>query len=418
MEHPAYGVDVEVEQARGGPGLERIEYISHTSASDTTDDAAVRFSNDNGRTWSEFQTLPGSQVTYSGVTVSEIARRVNYDPVSGLLIQPWSRIIRYNNQNFIHMYYRLSSDHGRTWTTPKMLTYEAGPDFNSSDPLNPDYLNNNNASHGQLFATTSTGHVVFGASSANDPNDPLNDQRKERLGALNFVGTWNPATQDYDWQAGPPIGVSIDISSRGLLETDVAELKDGRILDVWRGSNTATTAGHKWYSVSTDGGLTLSSPVQELKYDDGSSFYSPSSMDRLFRSQATGKLYWLGNITPSAPNGNSPRYPLVIAEVDEDLVALKKDTVTLIADRQPGEASSVQCSNFKILENPETLELELYMTNIGAEGSSAPAVWNANSYKYTISFVPEPSTWILLTLGVLGAAAWRCAGRRLLKPRR
>ena len=232
-------------------------------------------------------------------------------------------------------------------------------------------MNTNNASFGQKFLVTSPGHVVLGVCSANDPNDPSNNSRKERLGALNFVGAWNPATQDYDFQAGSRIGISYNVSDRGLLETDVAQLKDGRILDVWRGSNTTTTAGHKWFSVSTDGGLTLS-PVQEWKYDDGTSFYSPSSVHRFIRLQGNGKLYWIGNISPTAPSDNSPRYPLIIAEVDEDKVALKKNTVTKIIDKQPGELSSVQYSNFSVLENPETHQIELFMTNIGALGSTAP----------------------------------------------
>ena len=71
--------------------------------------------------------------------------------------------------------------------------------------------------------------------------------------------------------------------SRFLTESEVAQLKDGRVLVIWRGSNMETTPGRKWYSVSTDGGMNLSTPA-ELKYDDGSSFYLPSSYHRMIRS--------------------------------------------------------------------------------------------------------------------------------------
>ena len=373
-----------------GPALERICWVSETSAGDSYFNAKVRFSSDNGQSWSLFTALPPSAVTYAGVTVTEEELYSVYDPVSSKLIQPWIRIHRYGTQTMVHAYYRLSSDSGRTWTTPKMLRYEEGPEFNPSDPNNLSHLNTNTASYGQTFIATSTGNVLLGVDQVNDPNDPLNDTRDRRLAARNFVGTWNSTTQDYDWQAGTQVAMSIATSSRGLLETDVAELKDGRILDVWRGSNYGIlpTPGRKWFSVSSDGGLTLS-PVAELKYDDGTQFYSPSSQDRLVRNTGNGKLYWIGNISPTNPDGNSPRYPLVIAEVDEDLVALKKDTVTLVATKLSSETTSVQYSNFSVLENPQTHQFEIFLTNIGAASATGSAFWNADALKFTLTFPEE-----------------------------
>ena len=95
-------------------------------------------------------------------------------------------------------------------------------------------------------------------------------------------------------------------------------------------------------------------PVRELKYDDGSSFYSPSSYHRMIRHSMSGKLYWIGNISAAPPSGNSPRYPLVIAEVDETIPALKKSTVTVIDDKQPGQTDAIQFSNFSLLEDRES----------------------------------------------------------------
>ena len=56
----------------------------------------------------------------------------------------------------------------------------------------------------------------------------------------------------------------------------------------------------------------------------------------------------------------------MIAEVDEENVALKKDTVTLIDDRQDGESSYLQLSNFAVFENRENHKFELYLTRLGA----------------------------------------------------
>jgi hypothetical protein len=173
------------------------------------------------------------------------------------------------------------------------------------------------------------------------------------------------------------------------MEPEVAELKDGRLLVVWRGSNTgwdgtvAKEPGRKWFSLSSDGGRTLE-PIGEWKYSDGSSFYSPSSIHRMIRHSVTGKLYWLGNICMTPPQGNSPRFPLVIAEVDEARAALKAETVTVIDDRHAQQGPDVQFSNFSLLENRETHQLELHLTTYGQE--SDPKDWaTADNYKYTLT---------------------------------
>ena len=105
---------------------------------------------------------------------------------------------------------------------------------------------------------------------------------------------------------------------------------------------------------------------------------------RLIRHTVTGKLYWVGNLSAGPPRGNSPRYPLAIAEVDETIPALKRSTVTAIDDRQPGESPRLQLSNFSLLENRETHALEVYLTRIGADPGD---FWGADAYKYT--FTPE-----------------------------
>ena len=56
----------------------------------------------------------------------------------------------------------------------------------------------------------------------------------------------------------------------------------------------------------------------------------------------------------------------MIAEVDEDFASIKKQTVTVIDDRDPQKHSfHYQLSNFSLLENRETHELELFLTTYG-----------------------------------------------------
>ena len=140
---------------------------------------------------------------------------------------------------------------------------------------------------------------------------------------------------------------------------------------------------HKWFSVSDDAGMTLSKP-DVFGYSDESHFYSGSDVHRLFRSRKTRKLYWIGNIVPKKPtNAGHQRYPLVIAEVDEIALALKKETVTEIDTRQFGEGERLQLSNFWIIENQETLDLEIYLTRVN---ENPEETISANAYKYRLSF--------------------------------
>jgi hypothetical protein len=63
-----------------------------------------------------------------------------------------------------------------------------------------------------------------------------------------------------------------------------------------------------------------------------------------------------------------------------------------IDDRQPGQGPGLQLSNFSLLENRETHELELHLTTYGQEEDAAD--WaSADNYKYTLTIKPagEPS---------------------------
>jgi hypothetical protein len=97
----------------------------------------------------------------------------------------------------------------------------------------------------------------------------------------------------------------------------------------------------------------------------------------------SGKLYWFGNICSEPPSGNSPRYPLIVAEVDESKVALKQESVTVIDDKGPDDSPKLQLSNFCLLEDRETHRVELYLTRLGANPED---FWGSDAYRYTLSF--------------------------------
>ena len=378
-----------------GPKLERREWRAMETKDDVADAQEARWSTDNGRTWSEWiPQQPSSLVDYAGVLVWEGGWADTYDPASGQLIQIWLRQIQQGSLYHCFSYIRTSSDHGKSWSQPVPLRYESGPEFDPKKPAHPAFLNRNEGYPGNNMASLPDGSLIFALAHANAPNDPRNDTRPWRMGSVLFRGTWIPDQRTYRWEPGARIEIRPEQSARGLMEPEVAVLRDGRILVVWRGSNTgwdgtqATEPGRKWFSLSKDGGRTLS-PAAPWTYSDGASFYSPSSIHRMLRHSQTGKLYWIGNICVEPPSGNHPRHPLVIAEVDETSGTLRRDTVTLLAERKAYHGPQVQFSNFSLIEDRESHALELYLTTYGQE--PAPADWaTADSYQIRTELLPRP----------------------------
>jgi hypothetical protein len=380
--HPREGAAAIVGVRYVGPGLERVEVQGVEFRNDVLSERVRRISMDNGRTWSDFEPLetPETTVRYAGVEVWEGPGCDFYDGRTSLLVGAWLRQIAADGRFSNATYIRTSRDFGKTWSDPEQLKYEIGPDFDVKRPLDEGFRNRNQAYFGSNFVQLRDGTLVHCVALANASGDPENDTRAWRMGSLCFRGTWDNERGIYRWVAGERIEISSEKSSRGLMEPELAEIGEDRLLVIWRGSNTETTAGRKWFNLSNDGGVTWGA-VQELKYDDGTRFYSPSSYHRMLRHTVTGKLYWFGNISRVEPKGNWPRFPLIVAEVDERLPALKKATVSVIDDRLEGQPDQIQFSNFSLLENRETHDVELYLT---AYGESDVSVFNADCYKYAL----------------------------------
>ncbi len=372
-----------------GPLLEREEIWSTEVRDDVPEKKKSRLSLDNGKTWSEFAPLPEVPKFAKGVEVLEYpAFCTEYDARAKVLLSIDLRQMHVGKLWANYSYSRVSKDLGKTWSEPQQLVYEPGEKFDPENPLNPGFFKNNHGYTGNNVLLHSNGTVLHFLGCANTPEDPKNETRMFKQGSVCMIGTWNAAAADYTWQAGARTILSGKRSGRGALEPECAELADGRVLVVWRGSNGSwdgsketTEPGRKWYSISKDGGRTLS-PIEPWGYDDGSLFYSPSSYHRMLRHSVNHKLYWLGNICAASPNGNNPRYPLILAEVDELSGRLKRDTVMAIDDRVEGQGREVQFSNFSFFEDRETHHLEIYLTAYSEiEGED----WRtSNCYKYTL----------------------------------
>ena len=75
---------------------------------------------------------------------------------------------------------------------------------------------------------------------------------------------------------------------------------------------------------------------------------------------------------------------VVIAEIDEEKVAVRRDSLVCIDDRHDGEPDAVQLSNFSVVENRQTLDIEIYLTRIG---EIPDHFWQGAVYQYT--FTPQ-----------------------------
>jgi hypothetical protein len=119
--------------------------------------------------------------------------------------------------------------------------------------------------------------------------------------------------------------------------------------------------------------------VQPWTYDDGSKFFSPSACSQLLR-HPSGRLFWLGNITPENPRGNRPRYPLVMGEVDRVSGLLRRTSVRTIDTLQQGEDPVLSLSNFYARVDRRTHEIAIHMTRLFAR----PDEWSGDAYLYRV----------------------------------
>jgi hypothetical protein len=395
-----------------GNGFKREERRALIKSSDWTEKPRKRTSTDNGRTWSEWQVIDEQKKIQGDYTLSggeDQGGTGPYDPVAGKLIKPvFQRIVKGNPQVAMseiwkgnrlfsdHGFYQLSEDDGLTWGKAFMLKYEEGPDFDPANWGDKRFFRTNEMYIGNVVVLKN-GSVIITATipvpfmDEEDKNMPSifpNNYREGCVaGAICFIGRWNAELVNYDWKLSKPVFVPRRISTRGLVELNISELSTGKLMMIARGSNSGldpeACPGRRWFSVSDDGGFTWSD-IKDIRFDTGEQFYSPASISSAIRSSENNSLYWIGNISEKPVNGNSPRYPLVIIEVDEEKFCFRKNTLTVIDDRDPlHDSESVQLSNFSILENRETHEIELYLTRYGEHGDG-PDTWSADTYKYTL----------------------------------
>jgi hypothetical protein len=351
--------------------------IYHTErASDVADEGYCRWSVDNGKTWSQpvavyHRNKPGQDASVE-LPSGRYAKCWDYsaaNPANGerIHISTVRTLPEGANPDTPQTYWRqtgmayaLSLDDGKSFGPLRPLVKQ-GPEYTPEHPFD-------GLRHGK--------NQVYGIY------EPLflDDRRflvPLEMSVLEADGKtiYNPLGWDFSqivvligkrdgegcvWDSSQPLRADFHTqSTRGLCEPALGRLADGRVLMVLRGSNHSKPEmpSYKWVSLSADGGKTWSAVVP-WSYDDGTSFFSPSSISKMV-AHSSGRLFWIGNIAPNNAHAysNGKRYPLVIGELDRATGLLRRRSVTVVADRRPDQHEGIQFSNFSCLEDRETGEI-------------------------------------------------------------
>lgn len=173
-------------------------------------------------------------------------------------------------------------------------------------------------------------------------------------------GRWRPDLSGLDWELGEPMTVSPEGSTIGGCEASLAHL-GGETL--WA---TLRCQGHpdqlfpslRFTSVSTDGGRTWGETTP-LCYEDGEPVYTPACLGHFWRFSHSDKLFFISNVRPDPVYAQTPRYPLVIGELDQERFCLIRESLTILDNWHEPLPRDVRFTNWGMYEDRETGELVL-----------------------------------------------------------
>lgn len=382
-------------------GFDMICYSGEETRSDTSDVTYRRFSSDNGHTWSKPETISTNEKVAGG-THRRYVGSLLADPEKDALVTFYLDAVLPSDSPLEGMKhwtlrYAISRDGGRTEAFEGPVVQRG--DFTPQHPLPGVWTGKNGIMIGDdtcVPIRTRGGAILQPVQIC--PVGPDGEYFNPGGGmtyhdSAVLIGRWNDEGL-IDWRLSSLVRGDPAKSTRGMLEPTIAEMPDGRILMVLRGSNDKKPAlpGYRWYAVSSDGGETWTEP-RPWTYADGTSFHSPSSCSQLLR-HSNGRIYWIGNISAENPRGNHPRYPLLAGEVDAKSMLLKRDTLCTIDDRRPGDPADVMISNFHAIEDRQTHEIVIYCAPMGrgsvtlGRSASRPTGrerdWTADAMEYRL----------------------------------
>ncbi len=401
MASPRPGVSVHAVTSYARPeGLALVGYHSQESKSDLVDVCWKRFSEDGGRTWSEPLPFKTDEKHPDG-TLRRHMRGSYLDPGSGRMLTLWTEGVLPTDEPLEGMrhyavHYAVSADGGRSEVVRGPIVQE-GEGFSPEHPLPGVRRGRTCAMIGDFGCTPLTladGTILVPCQiSTAGPDGTYSNPGGgyTYTDAAVIRGRWKPDLS-IAWELSALVVGDPKRSTRGMIEPTLGVLADGRVLMVMRGSNGGSKdprhelPGHRWHSLSADGGRTWSAP-EPWTYDDGRPFFSPSSCSQLVRHSAGG-LFWIGNICPRNPQANSPRYPLVIGEVDLRTGRLLRDSIVTIDDQKPDEAASLTLSNFFAREERHSRDIVIHLTRLFARRGGD---WTADALLHRVAVDELPA---------------------------
>jgi hypothetical protein len=376
-------------------GGDLIGYHVYATRSDTVDVQYLRYSADNGRTWSAPVERATGAPQAGGGMLRRHPRGGYVDPQTGLYFSIWTEgVLPSDNpleglKRWI-LRYAVSADGGRTNAVEEQIVH-AGAEYDPAHPLPGVWVGKNSVMLGDLTCrpvTLADGTLLVPCQLTllgpdGEYYNPGGGYTYHAAAVLR--GRWRPDRR-LEWTLSSLVTGDAARTTRGLIEPTIAPLDDGRILMVMRGSNDVQPhlPGYKWRAFSADGGQTWT-PPEPWTCADGGHFHSPSSCSQLLR-HSNGALLWLGNLCAANPHGNAPRYPFVVGAVDRRGGGLLRDSVAAIDDRAPDESERLTLSNFYAREDRETGHILLYLTRLFArQPADGPPDWTADALEYRIA---------------------------------
>lgn len=380
VESPAKGATVLAYSFYMRPqGVDKMRLWGIRTESDSFDAMYRSFSTDNGITWSEAEKIDVSFKERKGVRRLYPAPGF-LDPINGRLLSLANEAVFPTEKtpggirNY-HLRYRVSIDGGKTWTVDEQIIQKG--DYTPRHPVDGVWLDRGGCVMiGQLGTRpirTRKGHILVPVQIApvdRDGNVVNPGGGVRYYDAAVLIGAWDDRNR-LVWEVSQRVRHDPKLSTRGAFEPAIVEMPDGRVLMVVRGSNAPGAKdrpGYKWFTASADGGFTWE-PLKPWTYDDGANFFSPSSCSQLLR-HSSGKIYWLGNITPENPDGNLPARPLVMGEADPSTLLLRRRSVVTIDDKGKDDDPRMMLNNFLAHEDRKTGEIVLNMSRPFAASST------------------------------------------------
>ncbi len=376
-------------------------------------------STDNGESWRLVEVIAEDRAIDERRRVSNSAPCFYLDQDNGLLVRFVSEVVSPIDPHEIayadavgfgphtgRLFYQISRDGGHTWGDRQQVI-ERGDGFDEDHWLRDAWYGRSSAViEGRRLHRLPDGTMVVPAylwptrehieqvfRQENRPEELWCDATYLEL-SVTLLARWQQDLGGLEWESGGMMLAPGGYTHAGTCGTDeptVAFIDEKRWLAVYRTSTSQTAefrkrglALERQCGETTDAGRSWQIG-RDLTFDDGSPVHSPSAYSEFIQSSRTGKWYWVGNILPEPHYGGcDPRYPLQITELDAERLCLKRDTVTVIEDKAPGDPDTVRFSNFRIYEERGSGDFILLMTKCYSELTPGYPDLPYPSYRYRI----------------------------------